>query len=618
MPAMHRVSALRDLMRNHSLDAFIVPSEDAHMSEYVADCDQRRAFLTDFDGSAGTALITQDAAFCWTDGRYFVQANKQLDPSVFKLMRMHEDPTVDDWITTNLSDGAVVGVDGRTISISAMKRLCAATALAPDGKRITIQPMPLDQPNFVDTIWGSARPAIPAAPIKVHSIQYAGVAVSDKLRGVRAKMDERKASMLIVAGLDEVAWLLNLRGADIDFNPVFWAYVTVTASTTTLYVNSTRFADGVADHLRESDIIVKDYGVLFPDLASAAWDESSHVWLDPNSCNYAVQYCLERAFRGIKLLRKQSPIALAKARKCTVELDGMRACHRRDGVALVKFLCWLEREVLEVGHEPDEVEAADKLDGLRSEQDLFVSLSFPTISSADANGAIVHYCPDKRTCAKITRDSMYLVDSGAQYRDGTTDVTRTVHFGTPSAWQRECFTRVLQGHIAIDAAVFPKGTTGHLLDGFARQSLWSVGLDYKHGTGHGVGSYLNVHEGPHVISFKPQALDTALEPGFVTSDEPGYYEEDAFGIRIENLCIVVEAGVKGPPGGMEKPFYGMEHVTLAPIQGKLINVELLSEPERVWVDRYHKEVFDKLSPLLEDDPTTLDWLRKNTAKLPKM
>ena len=615
MSVADRVTALRKLMSQHSIDAFVVPSEDAHMSEYVAKCDERRAFISGFDGSAGIALITKDAAYCWTDGRYFVQAANQLDPNVYKMMRSHEDPSLEEWAATNLPDGSSVYVDGRTISVSAMKRFRNAVLATEPSNRVTISSLSPDIPNLVDQVWGSARPAIPAATVFLHPIKYAGVSVGEKLEKIRQKMSERRATTLIVTGLDEVAWLLNLRGSDVDYNPVFWAYVVITESTVKLYVNETRFGEGLADHLKENSIEVAPYESLFTDLSSTKWDEKSRVWLDPKVCNFAIHAILEKSFSKIQILAKQGPIPLAKAKKCDTELDGMRSAHIRDGVALVKFLQWLENEVVALGSEPTECEAADRLDKFRSEQDLFVSLSFPTISSSGPNGAVIHYRPEVKTCRKITKEDVYLVDSGGQFRDGTTDVTRTMHFGEPSDWQKECFTRVLQGHIAIDTAVFPRGTSGLLLDTIARQALWRAGLDYKHGTGHGVGSYLNVHEGPHMISFKSQALATPLEAGFITSNEPGYYEENEFGIRIENLCIVVKRDVKGPPTGAEKDYYGMEHLTFAPMQARMIDTNLLSETERKWVDDYHAECYEKLSGFLQDDPKTLAWLRENTRPL---
>lgn len=602
-------------MKDHNIDAYIVPSEDAHMSEYVAACDERRAFLTGFTGSAGIALITHDAAYVWTDGRYFVQASLELDSSVFNMMRWYEDPPLEEWAASNLPNLSVVAVDARTVSVSSVKRIRAAFASAAP-RVISLLPMPPSAPNLVDAIWASARPACPAAPIRVHDVRFAGVNAFDKLREVRDRMVERSATVLIVTGLDEVAWLLNMRGSDVDFNPVFWAYIIVTLTTATIYVNHMRFEPDVVQHLNSSSVEIRPYDAIYSDLANMNLDENANVWLDPSACNYAILDAIEKAAPSVRLTRKQGPIPLAKARKNETELAGVRNCHVRDGVAMCKFMSWLDRDVGEQRHAIDECQAAEKLDGLRAEQDLFVSLSFPTISSSDANGAIIHYRPEKKTCAQVSPDGMYLVDSGGQYFDGTTDVTRTVHLGEPTPWQKECFTRVLQGHIAIDQAVFPKGTTGHLLDGFARRPLWVAGLDYKHGTGHGVGAFLNVHEGPHMITFKPQALDTALDVGFLTSNEPGYYEEGNFGIRIENVCIVQEASVKGPPSGSERPYFRMEHVTLVPIQTKLIDETLLSEAERLWVNNYHRECWEKLAPLLQEDAETLAWLKRNTQKLP--
>lgn len=613
MTALQRVSALRQLMREQRLHAFVIPTEDAHMSEYVASCDERRAFITGFTGSAGTAVITMDHAYCWTDGRYFVQAAHELDPSVFTLMRMHEDPPVETWLTRNLPETSVVGVDGKTMSVAMMKRFRTAAAL--EAKRmISIICLPADTPNFVDQVWSTARPAFPASTIFVHPVCYAGRSVQDKMDDVRQKMREKEATVLIVTALDEIAWLLNLRGADVDYNPVFWAFVIVTLDHAILYVNSMRFGDGVASHLADANVSVQPYTSLYSDLVTRVWTGTDKIWIDPLHCNYAVVDCIERGQAGAVLLKKQSPIALAKATKNPVEINGMRACHLRDAVAVCKFICWLEKQI-EAGADIDEVSAAAKLDALRGEQDKFVSLSFSTISSSGPNCAIIHYSPQKKTCSKVSSDQMYLVDSGGQYRDGTTDITRTLHFGTPTTWEKECFTRVLQGHIAIDTAVFPKGTTGHLLDAFARRPLWNIGLDYKHGTGHGIGSFLNVHEGPHVVSFKSQALETPLQPGFMTSNEPGYYEENAFGIRIENICLIRQATVKGAPTGDGKMYMCLEHVTLVPIQANLIDTNLLTTTEREWIDKYHKEVFDKVSPLLKDDPETLSWLMKNTQKL---
>jgi Xaa-Pro aminopeptidase len=611
--AADRVAAVRALMREQKYDAFVVPSEDAHMSEYVASCDCRRAYVSSFDGSAGTVVITLDAALCWTDGRYFVQAAAQLDGNVFSMMRMHEDPNVDSWLAANMPEAAVVGVDGKTFSVGAFERLEAA--LTP--RNVTLTALPANVPNFVDQVWGDDRPAPPSALVTVHPIKYAGQSAADKLEALRVAMRARDATHLVVSGLDEVAWLLNLRGSDVEYNPVFWSYVVVSLADATLYCDSSRFTEGVANVLAADRISVRPYGALFADLEKTAGPEAC-VWIDPTVCNYAIYLAIRAAGAGLEspalhrcsVLSSQGPIPLAKAKKNEVELAGSRAAHVRDAVAVVKFLTWLELEVVTRGQRPTECEAADKLDGLRSEQDLFVSLSFPTISSAGPNGAIIHYRPLPETCARIDAEHVYLVDSGGQYRDGTTDITRTVHFGTPTAWQRECFTRVLRGHIALDSAVFPRGTTGHLLDAFARRPLWEVGLDYKHGTGHGVGSALCVHEGPHVLSFKPAAQATALDAGFLTSNEPGYYETGAFGIRIENI-LAVRPAAKVP----DKSFFSFETLTHVPMQHNMMDPALMTATERQWVDSYHAKCRELLTPLLADDPSALAWLERNTRTM---
>jgi Xaa-Pro aminopeptidase len=620
MSALEKVTAVRALMREYGYTAFIVPSEDAHMSEYVAACDCRRAFISSFDGSAGIVVITLDDALCWTDGRYFVQAEAQLDADVFKMMRLHEDPSVDSWLASNMPEGAVIGVDGMTFSVGSYERL--VTALASHNSTVTLQALPSTVPNFVDQVWGDDRPPSPSAAVTVHAMKYAGKSAADKLDGVREAMRGKGATHLVVAGLDEVAWLLNLRGSDVEYNPVFWSYVVVTLDGATLYCESSKFSAGVAEALAADRVDVRPYGSLLEDLGEKVGSESC-VWIDPTVCNYSILLAVQAHTSGKSsegtdsgdggIISVTGPIPLAKAKKNDVELAGVRAAHLRDAVAVVKFLAWLEAEVVEHGRRPTECEAGDKLDGLRAELDLYVSLSFPTISSSGANGAIIHYRPMPETCARIDGDHVYLVDSGGQYRDGTTDITRTVHFGSPTAWEKECFTRVLRGHIALDSAVFPRGTTGHLLDAFARRPLWEIGRDYKHGTGHGVGSALCVHEGPHVLSFKPAAQATALEAGFLTSNEPGYYETGGFGIRIENILAVAAAG--GDKSGPDRPFLEMETLTFVPMQHKMMEPELMTHTEKAWVDAYHAQCREKIAPLLADDPAALAWLERNTKAM---
>lgn len=623
MSAPERLTALRSRMLELNYEAFIVPSEDAHMSEYVATCDERRAFISDFDGSAGIVVVTAKEALCWTDGRYYVQAQAQLDSTCFKMMRMHEDPPVEQWLASEMPEGAVIAVDGATISVGAFERMRSCLSLR-GRPGVSLTALPDTVPNLVDEVWGAQRPPKPSSSVYEHPVKYAGQSAEEKLASVRASMRSKSVTHLIVAGLDEVAWLLNLRGSDVDYNPIFWSYVLVELDKATLYVSTNRLDSSIPGNLSAVGVALKEYDELVADLKQLPVQAT--VWIDPAVCNYALCQAILAAGgeskSKVSVVKSQGPVTIAKARKNEVELDGMRAAHVRDAVAMVKFLCWLEHEVVRNGNQPTECEAAAKIDGLRAEQDLYVSLSFPTISSSGSNGAIIHYRPMPESCAKIDTDHMYLVDSGAQYRDGTTDVTRTMHFGAPTDWEKECFTLVLRGHIALDKAVFPKGTTGYLLDAFARRPMWEKGLDYKHGTGHGVGCFLNVHEGPHVLSFKPAAQGTALEPGFLSSNEPGYYETkshkgDGFGIRIENICAVVPAKPSAEIEHEEdKPYYAFEHLTLVPMQTKMMMLSQMSDEERQWVNDYNAECLRRLSPLLHDDHKTLAWLKDFTQPLP--
>lgn len=606
LPPAERVAALRALMAANNYAAFIIPSEDAHMSEYVASCDCRRAYMTDFDGSAGVAVVTADKALCWTDGRYFVQAEAQLAKGVWKMMRVNEDVAYDKWIAENVE--GKVGVDGATVSVGQFEKIERRL-----GARVEV--LRAGVVNLVDEVWAGekgGRPEPPKAEVFLQQMEYAGQGVGEKLSNVREAMAGKGVTRMLVAGLDETAWLLNLRGSDVEYNPVFWSYVLVGKDEFVLFCEESRFGDGVKEALAKESVTVRGYGDLRADLAKLGEEEV--VWIDPAVCNVAMYKAIvgDRQSKD-RVVAETGPIPLAKAKKNNVELDGARRCHIRDAVAVVKFLTWLEDQVVRQGKRPTECEAADKLDGLRAEQDLFVSLSFPTISSSGSNGAVIHYRPMPETCGRIDTEHVYLVDSGGQYRDGTTDITRTMHFGTPTAWQKECFTRVLRGHIALDSAVFPEGTTGHVLDAFARKPLWEVGLDYKHGTGHGVGSALCVHEGPHMLSFKPAAQATPLDTGFLSSNEPGYYENGGFGIRIENVMAVVVPD--GDAAKRDKNFLGFETLTFVPMQHSMMVTSLMSKTERAWVDSYHVACREKLEPLLQDDPESLAWLLRSTEAL---
>ncbi|KAH9974669.1 Creatinase/aminopeptidase [Lactifluus volemus] len=591
-----RLSALRSLMADRNIDAYIVPSEDQHFSEYPAECDKRRAFISGFSGSAGTVIVTKDKAYLFTDGRYFLQAGQQLDTN-WTLMKqgLPDVPSWQEFVIKNMASPARTGIDPTLITASEDKSLT--------GVDLTYNE------NLVDLVWGSARPARPKNPVFTLDVKYAGQNYADKLARVREEMEKQKARALVVTMLDEVAWLFNLRGADIEFNPVFFGYAVVAADSATLFLDPAQVTQDVLSHLGQ-DVQLRPYDAFIPYLKDLGADlQDGQKVLIGDKTSVAVAVALGHTYTNIV----RSPVAEFKSIKNATEIEGFRASHIRDGSALVRYFAWLE-EQLNQGVELSESQGADQLEKFRSELPLFKGLSFTTISSTGPNGAIIHYSPDPNDCAIIRNDQIYLCDSGGQYMDGTTDVTRTLHFGTPTAEQRRSFTRVLQGHIAIDTAVFPSGTSGRYnSDTWARRYLWRDGLDYRHGTGHGVGHFLNVHEGPQGIGTRIAYNNTPLRAGMTVSNEPGYYADGDYGIRIENVVIVCDA--KTPHNFGDKGYLGFEHVTMAPMGRSLVDVSLLSVEERGWVDGYHKEVWEKLSPLLEGDARAKVWLHRECAPL---
>lgn len=600
--AKDRLAQLRNQMKCHDLRAYYIPSEDAHASEYIAAADGRRAWLSGFTGSAGFAIVTEDKAALWTDGRYFNQAGKQLDASCWQLMKggLPDTPKKEEWLCAMLKTvGGRVGVDPRLISFDAAIKMKEQLALGSTGS-IVLEPI---AQNLIDAIWRD-RPSKALKPVSELAVSYSGRSAEDKLRWLRAALKEKYPDCrgILISALDEIAWLLNLRGSDIPFNPVFFAFALVTDTGCKLYIDS-------PDRIKTGDkglFECAPYDAVYSDLRLNT-DGSVLVSLN---CNWAL---VEAAGGPSKVVCKSSPIVLEKAIKNAVELEGFRKCHVRDAVALCRYFSWLEQELM-AGREPDEVDGADKLEELRREDPSCRGLSFDTISGSGPNGAVIHYKPEKGSAAKITARDMYLCDSGGQYPDGTTDVTRTLHFGAPSDYERECFTRVLKGVITLASTVFPRGTRGIQLDALARHALWQAGLDYRHGTGHGVGHCLNVHEGPHSISFRSGSEDADLKPGMTVTDEPGYYEDGKFGIRIENVLVVVERETSHGFGGREQ-WLGFETVTLVPIDQKLIDVKLLSAEEVGWLNKYHEECREKVLPLLNNDKAALSWLDRATQPL---
>ncbi|KAL9241759.1 hypothetical protein vseg_015828 [Gypsophila vaccaria] len=639
-----KLTSLRSLMTSHTppLHALVVPSEDYHQSEYVSDRDKRRQFISSFSGTAGLALITLDDARLWTDGRYFLQAEKQLS-NQWKLMRMGEDPAVEIWMAENLPEEAAIGVDSWCISIDTAQRWLRAF----EKKRQKLVPT---STNLVDQIWAD-RPTGELNPVKVQSLEFAGCSVAEKLQNLRDRLAQENTHSIVITALDEVAWLYNIRGSDVSYNPVVHAFAVVTIGAAFFYVEQRKLSSEVHSYLKENKIEVRDYAAVSSDvellssnqldsyLSSDTGSESTverkedefgndgHViWMDPVSCCYALYSKLKPDHISLQ----QSPLSLPKALKNPVEIDGLKKAHVRDGAAVVQFLVWFDKQMQELygasgyfseakaqrkqpsdAQKLTEISVSDKLESFRASKEHFRGLSFPTISSVGSNAAIIHYRPEPHTRAEIDPDRIYLFDSGAQYQDGTTDITRTVHFGQPSAHEKACYTGVLKGHISLGNAIFPKGTDGYALDILARVPLWKNGLDYRHGTGHGVGSYLNVHEGPQLISFRPSARSVPLQASMTITDEPGYYEDGNFGIRLENVLIVKEANTIFNFGN--KGYLEFEHITWAPYQHKLIDTTLLTPEEISWLNSYHSKCREILAPYLND--TEMAWLKNATEPL---
>lgn len=590
-------------------------------SEYVAACFERRRWLSDFTGSAGTVVVTDAAALLWTDGRYFVQAEDELSED-WTLMRsgVKDVPDVKKWLCAEEAGlaftGAKVGIDPNVHSVSEARGL--REALSACG----IELMSVEE-NLVDLVW-SDRPPFPKTPLRVHPMEYAGKRVAEKLENLREKMKENDAQKLVVSSLDDVMWLCNVRGGDAPCNPVTLSYVLVGENDASFYVDTDKATPEVVAHLAEANVTIKPYEDMAKDVYAAA-QRGERLWMDVDKVSIAM---LEQAEAGAAEAPKDAkkaktestpsaikegtcPVPIAKAVKNEAEMAGMVEAHLMDGAAMAEFWCAIERDVAE-GRAIDEYEAGERVLACRAKQNGFFEESFPTIAGEGPHGAVVHYRASKKSARAIGKDSLLLCDSGGQYACGTTDVTRTVHFGTPTAHQKECYTRVLQGHIALDQMVFPVGTKGFVLDAFARSHLWANGLDYRHGTGHGVGAALNVHEGPQGISPRFANM-TPLMPGMILSNEPGYYEDGAFGIRIETLLQVKEAKTAHNFG--DTGFLCFDVLTLIPIQTKLMDLSIMSEKEIAWVNAYHEKVWQQISPRVSGETKT--WLERACAKISK-
>ena len=589
-----RLSDLRSELRRRGLDGFIVPRTDEHQGEYVPMRAERLRWLTGFSGSAGVAVVLADKAAIFVDGRYTLQVRDEVDTNLFAPLHIAE-KTAFDWIAETLPAKAHLGYDPWLLTEASVVRYRRAAEKA--GGAL----VPVDG-NPVDAVWRD-QPSAPLGLVVPHDIAYAGASAEDKRAKIGAALAKDGIEAAVLTMPDSIAWLLNIRGGDVPHTPLPLSFAVVRRDgSVELFIDPRKLAPGTAAHLGNGVSVQQPSG--FGAALEALGKGGARIQAEETS---AASYVFDRLRAGgAKIVNAADPCALPKACKNAVEIEGARQAHRRDGAAVTRFLAWFAERAPTGGL--SEMEAAEKLRSLRFENDRIRDLSFRTISGSGPNGAVVHYSVSAATNREIRTRELYLVDSGAQYLDGTTDITRTVAVGEPTAEMRDRFTRVLKGHIAIASTRFPKGTHGGQLDTLARHALWQAGLDFDHGTGHGVGSYLSVHEGPHRISKAGDAVP--LQPGMIVSNEPGYYKTGAFGIRIENLVTVVACN---GTAGAERPLYGFDTLTLAPIDLTLVDRSLLSDAEVAWLDRYHARVRETLTPLV--DAKTASWLAEATRPL---
>ena len=586
-----RLEDLREVMRREHLAAFIFPSTDPHQGEYVPDHWKGREFISGFNGSAGTAVVTLTSAALWTDSRYFLAAADQLKDTEFQLMKQKVEgtPTIAEWIGKECGAGVEVGIDGMVNSTNSVRELIAELRKQ-GGITLRTNLDPLAQ------IWQD-RPLIPVNPVEEYLLTYAGEAASVKIARIRQALRKLHADGMLMAALDDIAWTLNLRGTDVHCSPLFVSYLLISSTAVTLYINKEKLTPEVVAYLRGEGIGVDAYENVQKGLKDYF---EYNILLDPDEVNYTLFNTVTR-----EVIEAESPVKRMKTIKNDTEIEGFKQAMLKDGIAMVKFLYWLDKQLSE-GETLTEISVSDELASLRAEQTLFRGLSFDTIAGYEAHGAIVHYESTPETDVPLRPEGLLLLDSGAQYLDGTTDLTRTIALGPVTEEQRKVYTLVLKGHIQLELCKFPSGTSGTQIDVLARKDMWRAGMNYLHGTGHGVGSYLNVHEGPHQIrmEWKP----APLVAGMTVTDEPGIYLAGKFGVRIENTLLVTyynetEFG----------KFLKFEPLTLCPIDKKPIIKEMMLPEEIEWLNQYHRRVFEQLSPRLDDNE--MEWLQEACAPL---
>lgn len=586
-----RLSLLRKQMKKADVDAYIVHHSDPHLSEYIPDYWKEREWLSGFTGSAGTLVVTQKNAALWTDSRYFIQAEIQLSGTGIELCKigMPETPDIQSWLALNLKQYSTVACNGLLISLSNQRTLSENLK----AKKFKVR----FDTDLVSKIWDD-RPPIPQQKVFVHTAEFAKVSVQEKLGRIRKELLVRNATAYLMCALDEICWTFNIRGADISYNPVFLAYAIVDDDKATLYVDENKLTDEVIQFLANEQVSVKPYTKIFDKLAKLK--KKDVLVLDPAKVNFSIYSAIPG---NTKVIETTGLATQIKARKQPVEVEGINEAMVQDGIAMVEFLYWLEQNVK--SGKVTEITVAEKLLEFRSKRKNFISESFGSIVGYADHGAIVHYSATPQTSYTIKPEGFLLVDSGGQYLNGTTDITRTIHLGNPTPQEKRDFTLVLQGMVRLSMAKFPKGTRGSQLDTYARMALWSQGLNYGHGTGHGVGNFLNVHEGPQQI--RPEN-HLPIEPGMVMSNEPGLYRPYAYGIRIENLIVCVEDETNDFGS-----FLRFDTLTLCPIDTKAIDLDMLTVQEREWLNHYHQLVYFKLSPHLAAEHEK--WLKEITKPL---
>ncbi len=583
---INRLDLLRKAMKQQGISACIIPGTDPHASEYIAEYWKERQWISGFDGSAGTAVVTLHGAGLWTDSRYFLHAAEQLEGTGIELMKQGLSETLEilPWLATQLKAGDRVGVNAQMFSLNAYSSM---------KSELKMNDLELVSLDLLAMVW-TDRPSLPLKPFFVFETQYAGKSTTEKLELVRAEMKKAHADVFVISGLDDIAWLFNIRGNDVDYNPVVIAYALVETDKATLFIAAEKLTDETTEYLKGQVVTVEPYLAIYDKLKNIK--ASNAVMVDGGKLNQAL---FESIPSECAIRNTMSPVFKLKSVKNEVEMEGVRKAMAKDGVALTRFFIWLE-EGLKSGN-LSEISVSDKLREFRSQQENFVGESFGTIAGYAAHGAIVHYSATPESDAKLKAENIFLLDSGGQYLDGTTDITRTVALGTPTAQQKTDNTLVLKGHITLAKALFPVGTRGTQLDILARKAMWDLGLNYGHGTGHGVGHFLCVHEGPQ--SIRMDENPTVLVPGMMISNEPGMYRTNEYGIRIENLVHVVPA---------QKTEFGQflkfETLTLFPIDQHLINFDLLSSSEIEWLNDYHQRVYQTIAPKLNEYER--EWLSK--------